>query len=122
MLQNPGKGTGWKWGETSEKVGRKEEFWWKPPRLPAWALPGNTPVTAAELSDLKKHWVKKMAPNEKNPSILIERFRQLVVSMFGVCPVDHETGWTVEMLAQVRKRIDDTKDPSGPSPTVPFDE
>ena len=116
------RNSGWTFGKLSEKYG-SDKYWWKPPRLPAWALPPGeeVPVTKTDLDDLKSHWRKKFGRGEKNRSVLQEQFAQLVTSMFGSCPVNHESGWTQEMIAQVRKRIDDTKDPSGPSSDIPFD-
>lgn len=114
---------GWTYGQLAEKYGR-EKFWWNPPRLPAWALPpaGDDSVSQEQLNELKTYWAKKLASTEKNRSKLAERFSQLVVSMFGACPVDYASGWTPEMLEQVRKRIDeDAKKPNGPSSDVPFD-
>lgn len=120
----PPKGTGWTFGQLSEKYGR-DKYWWKPPQLPAWALPvdpgAEKLVTVTELNALKAYWAKKLAPNEPNRATKQAMFFQLVTSMFGPFPVDQPSGWTHDMIAQVRSRIDNTKPEDGISPDVPFE-
>lgn len=119
----PPKGTGWTFGQLSEKYGR-EKFWWKPPQMPAWALPADAGaeqlVTADELNNLKLYWSRKLAPNEKNRATKQAMFFQLVTSMFGPFPVDQPAGWTHDMISQVRARIDEAVTGSGGGSVVPF--
>lgn len=115
-------GKGWEWAELSQKHGGKE-YYWKPPTLPAWALPAGeeTPVTQAQVNQLKKDWTKKFAPAEKNRSALASSFQTFAYSCVGEFPIDDAAFWTQHILSALRKRIDDTKDPSGPSSDIPFD-
>lgn len=118
------RGNGWHYARLPQKYDGAV-YWWQAPKLPAWALPieadAEKPVTAAELNALKLHWAKVLAPTEKNRAVKSERFSQLVVGMFGPFPVDQPAGWTHQMLAQVRHRIDSTTETGGPSADVPFE-
>lgn len=120
----PPRNAGWTYGKLAAKYDNTV-YWWKAPRLPAWALPieqdAEKPVTAAELNALKAYWAKKLAPNDTNRANKSERFTQLCVSIFGAFPVDQAAGWTHEMIAQVRKRIDSTKEGEGVAGDVPFE-
>lgn len=120
----PKKGTGWTWAKLPLKYD-SAVYWWRAPKLPAWALPieveAEKPVTTEELNALKTHWAKKCAPDVKNRATKAERFTQMAVGMFGQFPVDQPSGWTHEMLIQMRRQIDTTKDPEGPSGDVPFE-
>lgn len=42
------------WAEAVDKeTGKKVQFYWTPPPLPAWALPGNHPATEPTIAELK---------------------------------------------------------------------
>lgn len=116
-------GPDWMFGQLPEKY-EKQRYWWKAPKLPAWALPADpgaeARVTSDQLNEIKKYWANKLAPDEKNRAVKSERFTQLVVGMFGPVPVDQPSGWTQDMLSQVRRRIDESSAGGGPSPDVPF--
>lgn len=114
-------GKGWEWAELSSKHGGKE-YYWKPPSLPAWALPSEeAPVTLEQVSQLKKQWIQKFAPTEKNRATLASSFKAFAFSVVGEFPVDDHTFWTQQILIDLRKRIEATKDVNGPSPDVPFE-
>lgn len=116
-------GPGWNDARLPEKAGG-DWYYWKPPKLPAWALPpvleGEKPVTQKELNELKTLWCEKMAPGVKNRQQLQEGFTTFVHSYYGSVPVDALTCWTRTMLEHCTKVIEATKDPKGPPPTVPF--
>lgn len=117
-------GEGWEYARLSDKHGG-DVFYWKPPRLPAWALPpeaeSDLPVTEKELSDLKAKWRRTFAPKENNRQALWESFTNFVHGIVGKFPNDDPSFWTQNMLKQVHERIANTKDPKGPSSDVPFE-
>lgn len=115
-------GTGWNWASANID-GQKKSYWWKPPVLPAWALPpGEEPeVTAKDLTEIKKMWMKKMSPYEKDRAAIAEKFQTMLMGLFKMIPPDHETGWTYRMIQEVKQKIESTKDPRGVDPSVPFE-
>lgn len=114
-------GKGWEYARLPEKQGGGH-YYWKPPSLPAWALPSEeAPVTLEQVSQLKKQWVSKFAPTEKNRATLASSFKAFAFSVVGEFPVDDHTFWTQQILIDLRKRIEATKDVNGPSPDVPFE-
>lgn len=113
---------GWEYARLSEKHGGGV-YYWKPPILPAWALPSNEehPVTLDDVIEIKKQWKKTFAPTEKNRSTLASGFQRFAHSVVGEFPVDDPSFWTQHILSDLRKRIESTKDPNGPSADVPFE-
>lgn len=117
-------GKGWEYARLTEKQGGGS-YYWKPPQLPAWALPvasaSEKPVSLAALNDLKARWIGKFAPKEKNRQKLAEGFRQFAHSIVGEFPVDELSCWTQQIMDDCLKRISETKDARGPSSDVPFE-
>jgi hypothetical protein len=98
-------------------------YYWKPPGLPAWALPKDPEHEVAEsvLAELKKAWRQKFAADCRNPKDLREGFQRWVQGIVGEFPVSDHTCWTSEALANCRERIESTTEPNGPDSDVPFD-
>lgn len=115
-------GKGWNWAKLSEKQGGNA-YYWKPPKLPAWALPKEPEheISLANLNDLKREWKDKFAADVKNPADLREGFSRFVISIVGEFPSDDYTCWTRDALDRCLKRISDTTEPGGVSVDVPFD-
>lgn len=115
-------GKGWNYAQLSEKHGRAE-YYWRPPQLPAWALPKEIEhaISEAELAALKKEWLAKFAPASKNPAELREGFTRFVASVVGEFPAADFTCWTRDALERCAKRIEQTTDPQGVSADVPFE-
>jgi len=115
-------GRGWNWAKLPEKAGGST-YYWKPPSLPAWALPKEAEheITLAELNDLKRAWREKFAADVKNPADLREGFTRFVTSIVGEFPHSDYTCWTRDAWERCTKRIEETKEPNGVSPDVPFD-
>lgn len=116
-------GKGWTWATLPEKKGGGS-FYWKPPKLPSWAMPKEPEheITEAELKDLKKAWKSKFAPDSRNPGELREGFTRFVHSLCGEFPVDDVSCWLRVAFEKCMKQISDTKDPNGVSADVPFDD
>jgi len=98
-------------------------FYWKPPKLPAWAMPKGPEyeITEAELNELKRSWKKKFAPGERNPSELRDGFIRFVHnSGCGEFPIDDYKCWTRDALDKCCNLFNVTKDPKGVSGDVPF--
>ena len=116
-------GKGWQWATLPEKKGGGS-FYWKPPKLPEWAMPKAPEhlITEAELKDLKAAWRKTFAPDSKNPGELREGFTRFVHSICGEFPVDDVSAWLRVAFEKCMKRIADTKDAKGVSADVPFDQ
>lgn len=114
-------GKGWEYARLPEKQGGGS-YYWKPPILPAWALPSETdsPVTQAQVNELKKLWMQKFAPTEKNRSALANGFQMFAFSIVGEFPIDDPSFWTQHILADLRKRIETTTNARGPASDVPF--
>lgn len=117
-------GKGWLYARLPEKAGGAT-YYWKPPRLPSWALPPidvvEKQVTQSELTALKKRWCDKFAPNEKNRQVLQEGFATFLKPFLGEFPVDEVGCWTPAMVRQCAEKITQTKDPRGVDPSVPFE-
>ncbi len=117
-------GKGWKRARLDEKKGG-DLYYWKPPRLPAWALPavmnGESPITEADLNGLKKQWHKKLCPNETNRQELQTGFAQFARSVAGDFPVDAVTCWTKTMYDQCVKKLESIKAGGGAAADVPFE-
>ena len=115
-------GKGWIWATLPEKKGGGS-FYWKPPILPAWAMPKEPEfeVKEPELEDLKNAWRKKFYPDSKNRSELREGFKRFVHSQCGEFPVDDVSCWLRVSWEKCMKQITDTKDPKGVTADVPFD-
>ena len=116
-------GKGWEYARLSEKQGGGT-YYWKPPQLPAWALPvesdSDKPVTEAQVSILKKKWMQKFAAKEKNRQTLATGFTQWVFSIVGEFPVDEPACWTQQILSDCERRLLSTTDAKGPSSDVVF--
>lgn len=114
---------GWHYAKLPEKSGGSV-YWWKPPRLPAWALPkerDESEIKAAELNDLKIKWKNKFAADVKNRADLVEGFNRFVTSIVGEFPVADHQLWTRDAMDKCLERIEATEDPNGVSADVPFD-
>lgn len=116
-------GKGWEYARLPEKQGGGT-YYWKPPQLPAWALPvesdSEKPVTDKQVTQLKTRWMQKFAPKEKNRQILATGFTQWVFSIVGEFPVDEPACWTQQILSDCERRLLTTTDAKGPSSDVVF--
>ncbi len=112
------------WNKAS-KTNDLPVFWWKTPSLPAWAIPKsedeNKGITVADLTQLKKVWQAKFAPDQKNKKELAEGFTRFVTSVVGEFPMADASTWTHDALERCTKRINETKEPGGVSSDVPFE-
>lgn len=115
-------GKGWQWATLPEKKGGGS-YYWKPPKLPSWAMPvePELAISEVELAELKKLWKKKFAATCKDPKELREGFMRFVYSICGEFPIDDRSCWLRDALEKCMKRIADTVDPKGVSADVPFD-
>ena len=99
-------------------------FYWKPPKLPGWALPKEPEheIKKTELTSLKKAWKAKFAPTCESPSELQQGFKQFVDVKAGCgdFPVDDVSCWLRVSYEKCLKFINDTTDPKGISADVPF--
>lgn len=116
-------GKGWEYARLPEKQGGGA-YYWKPPVLPAWALPivspAEVPVTSAQVNNLKSSWRSKFAPNETNRQTLATGFQTFVFSLVGEFPIDEHARWTQHTIETCTKIISLTTDGKGPSADVPF--
>ena len=116
-------GKGWEYAKLPDKLGG-QIYYWKPPQLPAWALPPESesekPVAPEQVTMLKKVWMQKFAPKEKNKQALATGFTQFVHSIVGEFPIDNPSCWTQPILQSCLDRINATTDATGPSADVPF--
>jgi hypothetical protein len=114
-------GRGWNWAQLPEKHGGAT-YYWKPPTLPAWALPKEPEheINAADLNNLKRAWREKFAPDVKNQAELLEGFTRFVTSICGEFPSSDYTCWTSDAYDRCEKRIKETTEPGGVSADVPF--
>lgn len=121
-VSDDGSGKGWTYGTLPEKQGGGA-FYWKPPRLPGWAMPKAPEhgITAKELNSMKKAWQAKFAADCKNPSDLRDGFTRFVYATCGEFPVDDVSAWLRVSYEQCMKLINATTDPKGVSADVPFD-
>lgn len=115
-------GKGWTYASLSEKHGGGA-YYWKPPKLPSWALPKEPEyeISEDELNALKLAWKKKFAPDCKSPSELREGFVRFVHSICGEFPVNDVSCWLRVSWEKCMARISDTTEPDGVSSDVPFD-
>ncbi len=117
-------GKGWLYAKLSDKQGGGS-YYWKPPQLPAWALPldpgAEQGVTQEEINALKSAWMKKLAPKEKNRLALLNGFNMFVQSIVGEFPIDTASCWTRQMLVDCTRRLAMTTDAKGPSADIPFE-
>lgn len=119
-------GKGWEYARLPEKQGGGT-YYWKPPKLPGWALPRQSeteqPVTEDQIKTLKSEWRKKFAPNEKGRQALWTGFEQFVHSIDGYSehPVSETSCWTQKLVDEVTKRITSVSPRgAGPDPSVIF--
>jgi hypothetical protein len=115
-------GKGWKRGRLPKNKGDKE-FYWKPPRLPGWALPkdSDSECTKEEIDGLITKIREKLCPDVTNPKDRQETITRFIYSVAGEFPVTDRSCWTKDALQRCTKRIEDTNDPEGPDADVPFD-
>lgn len=113
---------GWNYATLPEKHGGGA-YYWKPPSLPAWALPKEPEyeISLDNLNELKRAWKAKFASDSKNVAELREGFSRFVASVVGEFPAADYTCWTGDALERCQKRIAETTDPDGVSSDVPFD-
>lgn len=115
-------GKGWEYARLSEKQGG-QSYYWKPPQLPAWALPpeAEKPIPTDVINRLKTDWRNKFAEKEKNRQVLATGFQAFVFSIVGDFPHDEVGCWTQQIVDDCRKRIEMTNDGgAGPTADVPF--
>ena len=118
---DPGQ-RGWHYAKLPEKSGGGV-YYWKPPQLPAWALPKEEEVVSQDnLNELKRLWKEKFAAGVNNRADLVEGFTRFVESINGSFPADDHNCWTQDAIEKCLARINDTSDPGGVSPDVPFEE
>lgn len=113
---------GWRYATLSKEHGGGM-YYWKPPRLPEWALPKepDCEVSKEELTGLVMAWREKFAAGVKSSAERLEGFARFVHSIAGEFPVGDRSCWTQAALVKVQKRIDSTTDPEGPDSSVPFE-
>jgi hypothetical protein len=115
-------GKGWEYARLPEKQGGGT-YYWKPPQLPAWALPpeGEKPIGADVINRLKLDWKAKLAAGEKNRQTLATGFADWMFSIVGEFPIDDASKWTQQIMDDCRKRIESTRaDGKGPTADVHF--
>lgn len=114
---------GWHYAKLPDKAGGGT-YYWKPPALPGWALPKEeeSEVSREELNGLKRAWMAKFSPGSKDPKSLADGFSRFVESVCGSFPVADHSTWTKEALDRCHKRINETTEPGGLSPEIPFEE
>lgn len=122
VSDNPPSKKGWNYATLSERHG-SDSYYWRPPRLPSWALPKDSDqgITQAELNALKKAWKEKFAADIKNPGELREGFERFVASVCGEFPVSDYTCWIRESFEKCQEQISATTDASDIAADVPFD-
>lgn len=113
---------GWNYAKLPDKHGGAS-YYWKPPALPAWALPKGPEyeIKEAELTALKKAWREKFASDVKNPADMREGFTRFVASICGEFPNADYTCWTRDALDKCKARIAQTTETNGVSSDVPFE-
>lgn len=122
----PPRNAGWRYAKLSAKHDHAP-YWWRPPRLPAWALPADTgtrednPPSAAEFNAMKRAWVARFANAERNRSVIAQKFSQHAVSLFGPFPVDQLSGWTRDMIVRMTTAIESASSSHGIDGDVPFE-
>ncbi len=122
VSETPGKGKEWNWAKLPERQGGGT-YYWKAPKLPAWALPKEPEheISEQDLNDLKKAWRDKFLPESKNPAELREGFERFVHSVCGDFPVSDRSCWIRDSWEKCMKRIEETNDAEGVSADVPFE-
>ena len=98
-------------------------YYWKPPQLPAWAVPKEKEheVSVGQLKALKAAWREKFGKELTSPKDIHEGFSLFVKSVVGEFPVSDFKCWTTDILDRCSKRIEETTDPGGISADVKFD-
>jgi len=121
--QPPNSSRQWRWAKLSEKQGGGA-YWWKPPGLPAWAIPVDPEheISESELNELKKAWKQKFAAGGQNPSGMREGFTRFVQSICGEFPVSDHTCWTRDALTKCSERLAQDNGAEGIDSDVPFSE
>jgi len=110
----------WRYAKLSDKHGGAV-YYWKPPGLPAWALPKgpDSEVSKQDLADMANAWREKFGAGADSPD---QRgaFARFVNSVVGDFPFADHTCWTQEALVKCQERIESTTDPNGIAADVPF--
>lgn len=113
----PHPGPGWKTHKSKQLPGT---VYWRPPRLPAWAIPDwDKPITEQQLKELKKQWYTKFGRDTAGTEAA-EQFAKFVAERVGVFPVNDYRTWTVRTHDIIAKKITDTPAGGGPTDDVPF--
>ena len=118
--KSPGRHSQWNWAKNKDG----NQFWWKNPDLPSWAMPKEpeNEIDGNELNELKKKWRSKFAESENSLTALREGFDTFVRSIVGEFPNDDSKCWTRDALEKCQARIDATDSADGVSADVPFEE
>lgn len=126
LSESKSRPKGDEWKKQTVK-GTDKYYYWKPPQLPAWAMPKAREdvggVTKAELSKLKANWIAKFAPLETSNAIIWPAFERFVHKTVGdSIHVGDVTCWTPAMVKKCQMDITATNDGGkGPSSNVPFE-
>lgn len=120
-VSEDGSGKGWIYATLPEKQGGGT-FYWRPPRLPGWAMPKppEFQITGKELNDLKKAWKAKFAPDSNSPGELRDGFTRFVHSVSGEFPVDDVSAWLRVAYEKCMSHISATTDANGVASDVRF--
>lgn len=115
--KSPGKG--WIFAKLPDNKG---SYYWKPPKLPSWALPKEPEheIKQSELDDLKKAWKKKYCPTSNNPAEMRDGFNKFVKSVNCDFPVEDHKCWLRVYYEKCMEQINATTNPKGPAPDVQF--
>lgn len=125
VSESPVEGSrNWNYATLKGEDGSKTAYYWKTPSLPAWALPKEpeTQCRREEIEALFQAIRDKFCPNNANPKERQETITRLVCSVVGEFPLADYTCWTRDALERCQTRIEETTDPNGVSPDVPFEE
>ena len=116
------KTPGWNWAKLPEKQGG-DSYWWKPPKLPSWALPKEPEHAVSEnaLKLLKKQWRDKYALEGATTAALRQGFELWVHAICGKFPVSDVLAWDKDALNRCVARLAETDSPEGVAADVPFD-
>ena len=116
-------GKGWNYARLPRDDGGAK-YYWKPPKLPSWALPKlpEHEISEKELNELKKSWKNKFAADCKNPADLRDGFIRFVnATCNSEFPVSDVSCWLRVWLDKCVARIAATDEPNGVSVDVPFE-
>jgi hypothetical protein len=110
----------WNRGTTPKDRGN-QDFMWKPPRLPGWALPKPDEVTRAQLAALKNAWAAAFAKGVTDPNDLRDAFEQFVEKEVGEGFPGHDNKlWDKHAFKTCMDRINAQKPGTKAGAGVPF--